>query len=632
MESSITLTPLRSNYTGKRPTDTGLKLAAAGTPKPDDLPRDEIDQMLEDSWKHYKKTMIAGDGRPLSDPDDGDIDGDGDRQERTTVSEAVSYVLLRAVWMNDKEAFAKTWHWAKFHLQRKNLSADDVYSWNKGKWIEPRHKDSLFAWRYIPTLKDKPGGVIDYQWMNEKVWRGSFEAATDADIDIAAALVFAGSRWNKPYCLAEARNILGDIWDKEVGQVGGQYYLFGGDQFKRTHEINPSYLRPSYLAMFAEVDPGHPWKELAATSYKAIIEGGHATLQGIKNKTNLPPNWLGVRVDGSFAGSQTFAEQGGYIFGWDSIRTLFWMAQDYAWSASPEARKYLTDNTCTDKDAGPYCFLKRELKEHGRLNGGYLRDGRAVPAEGWWSNNLNQEQFAMDGIYLAFFHSAGDRTAAKQIYDRLRSSYHEEGYWGDDPSNYYGQNLAWFGLALVSGLATNLYKPGAVIIPPQPAQIAPQPKQLAPPTPASIPAPHPPAAKLTPLKIQGTPLRFSKEEVTLDSGVYHFYCGPVTKDPGFAILTGGVNLAGRNSLKFEVKGSYKLLGGWANFSAEVYDEGAKKSNISSISKFHIDLSKDWNDVTFDLEELVSKAWKVQFMLATDKSECQDIQIKNLRFE
>jgi len=97
------------------------------------------------------------------------------------------------------------------------------------------------------------------------------------------------------------------------------------------------------------------------------------------------------------------------------------------------------------------------------------------------------------------------------------------------------------------------------------------------------------------------------------------------------IMTDGVELKGRDSLKFEVRGSFKQLGGWANFAAQVYNEGDNK-DIPHASLFHIDLSKNWNTITFDLEGLVSKAWKVQFMLATDKSECQDIQIRNLRFE
>jgi endo-1,4-beta-D-glucanase Y len=620
MESSMTLTPLNSNYTGK--------IANKPGPKSDDLPQAEIDRMLSDSWEHYKKTMIAADGRPLSDPDDGDIDGDGDRQERTTVSEAVSYVLLRAVWMNDKETFAKTWHWAKFHMQRKHLTKNDVYFWNKEEWTEPRQKDSLFAWRYIPTLKgNEGGGIIDYKWIPDQAWRGSFEAATDADLDIAAALIFAGSRWNKPYCLAEAREILGDIWDKEVNRAGGQYFLFGGDQFKTMGEVNPSYMRPSYLAMFAEADPSHPWKELTASSYKVIIDGSHLDLHDesgakIKNKTNLPPNWIDVKPNGSFTDSDIFKPQGGHLFGWDSFRTLFWVAEDYAWSGSPEAGKYL-------RDSGPYSFLKQELGKQGALNGGYLRNGLPIPpGSGWWSNNLNQDQFAMDGAYLAYFYCAGDREAAKKIYANLKAQYHKEGYWGDNPNDYYGQNWAAFGLLLVKGQAVNLFKApnlfkdGHVIIPPKTVAAAPQP-----PTEVAATAP---TAKLAPLKIQGTPLRFSKELVTFDSGVYHFSCGPVTKDPGFAIMTGGIDLAGRKSLKFEVKGSFQQQGLWAHLLAQVYEEGDK--NYPTVTLDEINLSKDWDQITFDLEGKISKPWKIQFILATDQSECRDIQIRNLRFE
>jgi len=477
------LTPISSNSSPGQPGNGTARntLISQAPPQPGTVPtalpdlpapKAEIEAVLSRSWEHYKKVMIDKDGRPLADPDDGDIDGDKDTKERVTVSEAVSYVLLRAVWMKDKEAFDKTWNWAEKNMQRKNLKA--IYYWNKQKWVESPKKDHLFAWRYVPTLKGREGGVIHYDWMGESVWRGGLEGASDADLDIAASLVFASRLWNNTSYSEKAKTIINDIWEKYVNKVGDHYYIYGGDQFKTMGEVNPSYMRPSYYRMFAEVDPSHPWQKLNQSSYRVVIESGDISLHDEKGKAyagrvNLPPNWIDIQPNGTFTDSDIFANQGGQLFGWDAFRTLFWVAEDYAWFARPEARRYLTDNSCSKKDFGPYCFLNRELTRNGKVMAGYSHDGTAVAPSGWWSKSLNKEQFAMNGAYLAYFYFAGNKKAAKTIYNNLQSTYHQEGYWGDEPNNYYGQNWAWFGLALISGKAANFFKPGEIKVTPTPA-------------------------------------------------------------------------------------------------------------------------------------------------------------------
>lgn len=407
-----------------------------------------LSRQLKVSWDHYRKTMIdAADGRPLCDKDGNDIDGDGDTSERQTFSEGVSYVLLRAVEMNDQKTFARAWSWAKNNMQRKNI--DKVYYWNQEKWITPPKKDNLFCWRYIPSLEDKKGGVIHYDWIANDTWRGCFEAASDADVDIAAALAMAGEKWNNADYMNEAKNLLKDIWDGYVKKVGSHYYLFGGDQFKSMGEVNPSYMRPAYFkSLFPKIDPSHPWKELYRSSYKVIVESGDITLNGEDGKVNLPPNWIDVTPAERFVDSDIFLSQGGHLFGWDAFRTLFAVAQDYAWNGTSEARKYLTDKSGTSKDAGPYAFLKKELDAKGEIVGGFDRDGSPAQTAG-----LDREQFTMYGAYLPFFYYGGDGKASKKIMEILNKMYSEEGYWGDDPKNYYGQNWVWFGLALINGEA-----------------------------------------------------------------------------------------------------------------------------------------------------------------------------------
>ena len=609
---------------------TRLLLSAAGTAQPADLPAPnaEIDAVLSKAWDHYKKTMIAADGRPLGDHDDNDIDGDGDHSERVTVSEAVSYVLLRAAWMNDKAAFDKTWRWAEKNLQRKNLG--QVYFWNQAKWTAPPQQDNLFAWRYVPTLKGKEGGVINYKWKGENVWRGCFEGASDADLDITAALIFAGSRWKDQAYTTSARAILGDIWDKYVDYIKpGKPVLYGGDQFKGT-EVNPSYLRPAYYKMFAAVDPNHPWNELFNTSYQVIVKSGDLELGGVNPTTNLPPNWLAVRKSG-FSDSPTFKSQGGDLFGWDAFRTLFWVAEDYAWNGTAEAKKYLTDNTCTKADTGPYCFLNKiSMNMSGHLFAGYRRDGAFAPPEGWWANNLNTEQHGMDGAYLSYFHFAGNKTGSKQIYDALQKMWNEEGYWGDNPNDYYGQNWAWFGLALVSGRAVNLFNPGKGVVPPtpQPKPASPTPE---PAKPAAEPTPTAPASgALTIEKIQTSNYGFNGATFKAAQPGTYLFSATNAKDAGAGFATGKTDLGARKTLKFEIKGTLKTEESWGRLQVQVYKTTDNDSEPVIFKDLDSPLSRDkFSPVTLGVSE-ISRVKKIQFMLIGQGS-CQ-VEIKSLRFE
>lgn len=188
------------------------------TSTPPPLSDPAIDNQLAKAWDHYKKFMIAQDGRPLCERDSVDIDGDGDTQEFQTFSEGVSYVLLRAVMMNDKETFDKVWQWAHDNLQRNNLQ--EVYHWNTGKFETPSTKDNLFAWRYLDNVKEGKSAVIRYDFESpDEQWRDGFDAASDADQDIAAALLLANKKWgsgegNLDY-LSRAKDILSDMWEKD---------------------------------------------------------------------------------------------------------------------------------------------------------------------------------------------------------------------------------------------------------------------------------------------------------------------------------------------------------------------------------------------------------------------------------
>ena len=206
----------------------------------------EIKEMIDQSWQHYRQMMIGPAGRPLCDRDESDVDDDGDREEFLTCSEGVGYVMLRAVYINDQETFDRVWQWAGRHLWRRNLS--EVYFWGRDQnqangWqsLHSEKRDNLFAWRFCESINQTGrSGVIYYLWSgNGCLWRDGLDSATDADQDIAAALIFAHKLWGsnqndelKNY-LKCSQLILKDIWEKEVKDINGRYYVLAGDKYSQ---------------------------------------------------------------------------------------------------------------------------------------------------------------------------------------------------------------------------------------------------------------------------------------------------------------------------------------------------------------------------------------------------------------
>ncbi len=117
--------------------------------------------LLSGTWDSYKEEYWENEtGRTLD-----------KQQNDITTSEGQSYTMLRAVWMSDKTTFDKAWEWTQEQLER---------------------EDGLFAWRWGEKADGTYGVLEDV---------GGQNAASDADTDIALALLMAAGRW-QPRLLA----------------------------------------------------------------------------------------------------------------------------------------------------------------------------------------------------------------------------------------------------------------------------------------------------------------------------------------------------------------------------------------------------------------------------------------------
>lgn len=348
--------------------------------------------MLVTSWDDYKRRFIDEKGRTI-DYSHGEI----------TTSEGQSYSMLRALFVDDKETFDKTWRWTKIYLRRK--------------------QDQLFGWRWGLRRDGMMGFLED----------GGENSAADADSDIALALILASRRWSNKGYREEAVAILNDMWELEVIEAGGKKYLAAGNWAKQDGwaTINPSYFSPYAWRIFAQVDQEHDWMSLIEPAYELL----HRTSEDRLDKTKaagLPPNWVEISlVGGNIRPSSQNGQNSDYSY--DAIRVPFRIALDYKWNKSKEAKEYLENN---------FEQLERDFGEKGILASSYLHDG---------SRAENGENPSMYATALGYF-LVKDKGAAEKIFeDKVVRMYSPDtnGFRVDAP--YYEQNWLWFGAALYLG-------------------------------------------------------------------------------------------------------------------------------------------------------------------------------------
>jgi hypothetical protein len=220
----------------------------------------------------------------------------------STVSEGIGYGMLIAVYLGDHTLFDNLWKYEQLHLDSNGLmnwSIDSSGNVTKG------------------TDGTTVGG-------------GS---ATDADEDMAYALVMADKQWGgmgslsksySSYALTEIQA----IWNHEVyqsklagpGDNWGPTDLFG--------DINISYFAPAYYRVFKQVDSDstHAWDAVNQTVYDTIFgpggNGAGALDASNKNTANgLVPGWCTSTGGSSSAGP--------FNYQYDACRTPFRIGLDW---------------------------------------------------------------------------------------------------------------------------------------------------------------------------------------------------------------------------------------------------------------------------------------------------------------
>ncbi|MDD3436349.1 MAG: glycosyl hydrolase family 8 [Candidatus Gastranaerophilales bacterium] len=326
------------------------------------------------SYEIYKKNFMSKDGRII----------DYDKNNITT-SEGQSYIMLQSLAVDDKPAFDLAWTWTKNNLQR----SDKLFAWLWGKNSEGKYK------------------ILDYN------------SASDADIDIAFALLIAYEQWGNYKYLEEAKTIICSIWDKETKKIGSRLVLMPG--VKQTSEekieINPSYFSPYQFRFFQKYDDLHNWEYLIDSSYYYLNTAMAQTITG------LPPNWFLIK-DGQII----FEYSQRSDFSYDAIRVFARIYLDYERTGEKRALTILEKSNIFIEQWRDFKTFYVNYQSNGELR--------------------DKDKFVGSISVLLPVISLYDKKVADEIYrQEVKPFIQNKTYWGSK-KGYYSKNLTWFGLFL----------------------------------------------------------------------------------------------------------------------------------------------------------------------------------------
>jgi endo-1,4-beta-D-glucanase Y len=339
---------------------------------------------LRAEWRRYVHAFLQSDGRVI-DRADADV----------STSEGQAYAMVRALWCDDHETFARVRRWT-----RDNLQGGDG--------------DALPAWRW--------GKAPDGSW---KVLDPA--PAADADTWMAWALLRAGERWKQPAYRAQALRMIRQIWTVEVAEVGGRKVLLPGPWARGTDPVrlNPSYWLPFAWKAFARVDSAHDWSQLATDAY--------ALWDACRSPSGLLPDWCWVDATTGAQVEPPEGEAPRLASGYDAFRVAWTLAADTRWSGDTLARAH--------------------LEPWARLADGW-HEGRPIPAV-HHPDGTAREPWGYLGLYGALLPAWGILRPGRagEIYAEEVQPVQEGTPDPRAARDYYAHNWVWMGLALWSGLA-----------------------------------------------------------------------------------------------------------------------------------------------------------------------------------
>lgn len=334
------------------------------------------DELLRSEWEQWKSAHITTSGARGFKRVQRDASTSFD-----TVSEGLGYGMILAVYFGEQQLFNDLYNYVKSYL----------------------NSNGLMSWHI-----DSSGNIVGNDGIG---------AATDADEDIAVALVFAHKKWGNSGNIqyeSEAKNYINKIYNKMVEP--GTYVLKPGDTFGGSTCTNISYFAPAWYRIFADFTGNLEWNKVADKCYEIVDKTKN-------NNTGLVPDWS--------TANGTQASGRGYDFSYDAIRYQWRTAIDYSWYGTTKAKTNCDQISNFFKNIG-----------YTNIKDGYTIAGNQISANHTATFVSCAAAAAMTGV---------DSTYAKNIYNETIKTKDSGSY------TYFGNSLRLMILLYTTGNFPNLY-------------------------------------------------------------------------------------------------------------------------------------------------------------------------------
>ncbi len=204
--------------------------------------------------------------------------------QNDTVSEGMGYGMLLSLFANDQQTFSGLFNYTKQYLDQKGLMNWQVSS----------------------------NGVV--------IGQGS---ATDADEDIAYALLRAEAKWPGQGYGQAAKEMIRAMLQNEVLPSN---LINPGDNWGNTQIVNPSYLAPAYYRAFAQISADPRWNSIAEKT-------GSWEQSASNSSSGLLPDWLNADLSSAPISWDLHKND----FYYDALRAPIRLLMDYKWNNSQAA-------------------------------------------------------------------------------------------------------------------------------------------------------------------------------------------------------------------------------------------------------------------------------------------------------
>jgi endo-1,4-beta-D-glucanase Y len=342
-----------------------------------------VNKQLLAEWTQWKKIRITSSGASGFKRVQRDA-----KTKFDTVSEGLGYGLLLAVYFDEQALF------------------DDLYRYVK-KYSNQR---GLMSWHI-----DAEGKITETD--------GGVNAASDADEDIAVALIFANKKWGKGQIdyETEAKTYIDNLYQWTIEY--DTFILKPGDVWGGTWVTNPSYYAPAWYRIFADFTGNKDWITIANTCYDIVDQ-----VKQYNNGTGLVPDWC------QSTGEQCTTDTLGYNFKYDAIRYQWRTAIDYCWYGEKRAQANIEASCKFFQTIGAANILD-----------GYTITGEVIGTE-------HTAGFVTMSAAATMAYS--DRNVAKEFYNETWKIKNGK---GKNEQSYYEGTLRLMVLLFMSGNFPNLY-------------------------------------------------------------------------------------------------------------------------------------------------------------------------------